>query len=95
MLGQALTMKAGFILRGLNVFMERVVLPFKVRREEGPNYKERLHDVKLNAVLEKHEIEALNNPFLSDAEKAEIVVLGIRRNFVIPGRRLLLEVNDG
>lgn len=75
-------LKVALGLGAFNEFMERVALPRKERKRLG-NKLDDLHVVTIQVVLDKDEAEDLNNPMVSDDEKARIVAEGLRRNAVV------------
>jgi hypothetical protein len=70
--------KLALLLTGFNTLMECVVLPWKIKREEGGKYND-LQFSTIRTLQYADELKDLNSPFISDAAKAEAIVKGMRR----------------
>ena len=71
--------KMGWFLAVFNAAMEKVVIPWKIKKEEGEKYNN-LRQVTVQVVLHDAELDELNSSFPSDEAKAKIIVKGMRRN---------------
>jgi hypothetical protein len=75
---EAVLFKAQCALGAFNAVMERIILPWKLKRQD-PHYKS-LRFVKVNVLLHSDELADVNSPLVSDAAKAKLIVEGMRRN---------------
>lgn len=72
------------LLTFCNEVMERILLPRKLRREEGEKYKYMV-EATVPLILHPDEVRDLTSDLCSSKKKASLVLEGMRRNTAFQG----------